>query len=88
MDADRVKQTARRMAARCLSRRSVVELLIVDEADRLKMPELEEIRDRYDRTNFADGAGVVLIGLPGSRSAWPATRSSTPGSASSTISGP
>jgi DNA transposition AAA+ family ATPase len=27
--------------------------------------ELEEIRDRYDRANFADGAGVVLIGLPG-----------------------
>jgi DNA transposition AAA+ family ATPase len=47
------------------SRRSVVELLIVDEADRLKMPELEEIRDRYDRANFADGAGAVLIGLPG-----------------------
>lgn len=46
-------------------RRSVVELLIVDEADRLKMPELEEVRDRYDRANFADGAGVVLIGLPG-----------------------
>lgn len=46
-------------------RRSVVELLIVDEADRLKLPELEEIRDRYDRANFADGAGVVLIGLPG-----------------------
>jgi DNA transposition AAA+ family ATPase len=47
------------------ARRSVVELLIVDEADRLKMPELEEIRDRYDRANFADGVGVVLIGLPG-----------------------
>ena len=47
------------------SRRSVVELLMVDEANRLKMPELEEIRDRYDRANFADGVGVVLIGLPG-----------------------
>src|SRR5690348_9660068 len=41
-------------------RRSVVELLIVDEADRLKMPELDEIRDRYDRANFADGVGVIL----------------------------
>jgi DNA transposition AAA+ family ATPase len=47
------------------TRRSVVELLIVDEADRLKMPEPEEIRDRYDRANFADGVSVVLIGLPG-----------------------
>jgi DNA transposition AAA+ family ATPase len=45
--------------------RTAVDLLIVDEADRLKMPELEEIRDRYDRANFADGVGVVLIGLPG-----------------------
>ena len=29
------------------------------------MPEREEIRDSYDRANFADGAGVVLIGQPG-----------------------
>lgn len=58
---------AARRAAELLppSCRSVVELLIVDEADRLKMPELEEIRDRYDRANVADGVGVVLIGLPG-----------------------
>ncbi len=34
-------------------------------ADRLKMPELGMIRDRYGRANVADGAGVVLIGLPG-----------------------
>jgi DNA transposition AAA+ family ATPase len=46
-------------------RRSVVELLIVDETDRLKLPELEMLRDRYDRANFGDGVGVVLIGLPG-----------------------
>ena len=47
------------------ARRSVVELLIVDEADRLKLPELEVLRDRYDRASLQDGAGVVLIGLPG-----------------------
>jgi DNA transposition AAA+ family ATPase len=46
-------------------RRSVVELLIVDEADRLKLPELEVLRDRFDRANFGDGVGVALIGLPG-----------------------
>ncbi|MGE0197412.1 MAG: AAA family ATPase [Simkaniaceae bacterium] len=37
------------------------ELLIVDEADRLKVPTIEEIRDFYDRNN----CGVVLIGMPG-----------------------
>ncbi|MDP9365823.1 MAG: AAA family ATPase [Chloroflexota bacterium] len=59
-------RTARHAAELALpTRRSVVELLIVDEADCLKMPELEEIRDRYDRANFADGVGVVLIGLSG-----------------------
>lgn len=47
------------------SRRSVVELLIVDEADRLKLPELEVLRDRFDRANFRDGVGLALIGLPG-----------------------
>src|SRR4051812_39675312 len=46
-------------------RRSVVELLIVDEADRLKLPELEVLRDRFDRASFGDGVGVALIGLPG-----------------------
>jgi DNA transposition AAA+ family ATPase len=47
------------------SRRSVVELLLVDEADRLKLPELEVLRDRFDRASFRDGVGLVLIGLPG-----------------------
>ena len=29
------------------------------------MPELETLRDRYDRAKFGDGVGLVLIGMPG-----------------------
>jgi len=37
------------------------ELILVDEADRLQMNGLEEIRDLYDRSDMA----VVFLGLPG-----------------------
>ena len=44
---------------------TAVNLLIVDEADRLKMAGLEQVRDFYDRANFGFGLEPVLIGLPG-----------------------
>jgi DNA transposition AAA+ family ATPase len=40
-------------------------LLVVAEADRRTLPELEALRDRFDRGSFRDGVGRVLTGLPG-----------------------
>jgi hypothetical protein len=48
-------------------------LILVDEADRLKIVCLEQMRAIFD----AGGIGLVLIGMPGSRSEWRAMHSST-----------
>lgn len=41
--------------------RDYVELLVVDEAERLSPTALEHLRDRFDRRRF----GLLLIGMPG-----------------------
>lgn len=42
-------------------RLNYVELLIIDEADRLQPKALEQVRDIYDKNNIA----VIMIGMPG-----------------------
>ncbi len=60
-----------------------VNLLVVDEADRLSPPALEHLRDRFDRRPL----GLLLIGMPGIDKRCPDTPSSTAASASHTSTG-
>lgn len=46
---------------RTIARDSLIELLIIDEAERLSTAALEHLRDTFDRTNI----GLMLIGMPG-----------------------
>jgi len=55
-------QQRNRPAARLITgRRRHIELLIVDEADRLHPLAVEHLRDRFDR----DHLGLIFIGMPG-----------------------
>ena len=58
-----IKQDARtnRDGQRCVSRDSMVELIILDEAERLSTSAVEYLRDMFDRTTI----GLMFIGMPG-----------------------
>jgi hypothetical protein len=61
-----------------------VQLIIVDESERLAHTAMELLRDWYDRDNIA----LILIGCPGWRNSSAITPSSTAGSGSPTTTGP
>ncbi len=61
-----------------------VQLIIVDESERLRPTALELLRDRYDRDNIA----LILIGMPGLEKQFSHYPSSTAGSGSPTSTAP
>ena len=75
------RQVAEEYAAKKLAIGDPTTLILIDEADRLRMPTLEQARAIFDQGEQRGGFGLILIGMPGSKSGWPAIRSFTPGSA-------
>jgi DNA transposition AAA+ family ATPase len=58
---DAVRAIEHRLARRLREAKDPTALIVIDEADRLKMAGLEQVRDIFDRGDI----GLVLIGMPG-----------------------
>lgn len=52
-----------------------IDLLIIDEIDRLKLQNLEQLRDIYDQNDIA----IIFIGMPGIENGCPVILNCTPG---------
>ena len=75
------RQVADEFAAKKLAIVDPTTLILIDEADRLRMPTLEQARALFDQGEQQGGFGLILIGMPGIEKRMAAIRSFIPGSA-------